>query len=431
MRNHLHGAPEIVAAPLLLDDRHVDLAGGPVAVARRLRAREALVVAEVEIGLGAVVGDVDLAVLVRAHRARIDVDVRVELLQRDAVAVAFEQRADRGGGQALAERRDDAAGHEDVLGRTSVGVHGRFGHVGLYTRNRPPASADARAPDRPGCPRPAIRRPVSTTLMRMPCSSARSCSSDSARSSGGRRQRREPQQRVAPIDVEADVRARVATPLVAAMGNRGAREIERKACRSRTTLTTCGLAQLAVIVAAPAQRAHLDRGDRPASGATAASIIAGIEQRLVALHVDDDAARQGGGDLRQTIGARGMRGIGHAARLAAEASTASAMRSSSVATITRVDARAAEARAIDVLDHRTAGDVDERFSGEAGRVVSRGESARRRMRSQLGGTIPDRNRGHGESYHMSRTALRVTHRHCARLRWPFGPRSRDAARPRC
>ena len=86
------------------------------------RVGEALVVAEVEVGLGAVVGDVDLAVLVRAHRARIDVDVRVELLQRDLVAVAFEQRADRGGRQALAERRDHAAGHEDVLDGRRVRV---------------------------------------------------------------------------------------------------------------------------------------------------------------------------------------------------------------------------------------------------------------------------------------------------------------------
>ena len=59
--------------------------------------------AEVEVGFGAVVGDVDLAVLVRAHRPGIDVDVRVELLQRDLVAVALEQRANRGGRQALAQ----------------------------------------------------------------------------------------------------------------------------------------------------------------------------------------------------------------------------------------------------------------------------------------------------------------------------------------
>ena len=119
VRNHLHGPAEVVAAPLLLDDALVDLAGGPVRVARRERVGEALVVAEIEVGLAAVVGDVDLAVLVRAHRARIDVDVGVELLQRDLVAVAFEQRADRRGREPLAERGHHAAGDEDVLGLAS------------------------------------------------------------------------------------------------------------------------------------------------------------------------------------------------------------------------------------------------------------------------------------------------------------------------
>jgi hypothetical protein len=45
----------------------------------RSHAHEALVVAQVEVGLGPVVGDVDLAVLERAHRARIHVDVGIEL----------------------------------------------------------------------------------------------------------------------------------------------------------------------------------------------------------------------------------------------------------------------------------------------------------------------------------------------------------------
>ena len=44
-----------------------------------LRVGEALVVTEVQVGLAAVVGDEDLAVLEGAHRPRIDVDVRVEL----------------------------------------------------------------------------------------------------------------------------------------------------------------------------------------------------------------------------------------------------------------------------------------------------------------------------------------------------------------
>jgi hypothetical protein len=38
-------------------------------------------VAEVEVSLGAVVGDENLAVLVGRHRARIDVEIRIELAQ--------------------------------------------------------------------------------------------------------------------------------------------------------------------------------------------------------------------------------------------------------------------------------------------------------------------------------------------------------------
>ena len=70
VRDHLHRAAQVVAAALLADDRVVDLAGGEVVLLAHPRRQEALVVAEVEVGLGAVVGDEHLAVLERAHRAR-------------------------------------------------------------------------------------------------------------------------------------------------------------------------------------------------------------------------------------------------------------------------------------------------------------------------------------------------------------------------
>src|SRR6201991_133378 len=77
--------------------------------------------AEIEIGLGAVLGDEDLAVLERAHRPRIDVDVGVELLQLDPVAAGDEQAPDRGGGDPLAEGRDDTSGNEDESGVALAG----------------------------------------------------------------------------------------------------------------------------------------------------------------------------------------------------------------------------------------------------------------------------------------------------------------------
>ena len=114
VRDHLHRGAEIVAAALAGDDVLVDAAGGDVVHAVRRPAGEALVVAEVEVGLGAVVGDEDLAVLVGAHRPRIDVEVGVELPQAHAVAARLQQRAERRRGDAFAEGGDHAAGDEDV-----------------------------------------------------------------------------------------------------------------------------------------------------------------------------------------------------------------------------------------------------------------------------------------------------------------------------
>ena len=115
VRDDLHRLAEVLAAALLRDDRLVDAAGREVVHLPHLGGGEALVVAEVEVGLRAVVGHEHLAVLERAHRARIDVDVRVELEERDFEAARFEQRGDGRGGEPLAERRHDAAGHEHVF----------------------------------------------------------------------------------------------------------------------------------------------------------------------------------------------------------------------------------------------------------------------------------------------------------------------------
>ncbi len=115
MRNHLHGLAEIIAAALLGEDGFVDAAGGPVVIARQLRVGEALVVAEIEIGLRAVIGDKHFAVLIRAHRAGINVQVGIALLEGDFEAAAFEQTAHRSRCYAFSERRNHAARYEDIL----------------------------------------------------------------------------------------------------------------------------------------------------------------------------------------------------------------------------------------------------------------------------------------------------------------------------
>ncbi|MNT66711.1 hypothetical protein D3C72_2047950 [compost metagenome] len=51
--------------------------------------------AQVEIGLGAVLGDEDLAMLGGRHGARIDVEIGVELPQADLVAARLQHGAER------------------------------------------------------------------------------------------------------------------------------------------------------------------------------------------------------------------------------------------------------------------------------------------------------------------------------------------------
>ncbi len=114
VRDHLHRAAEVVAAPLLGDDVLVDPAGGDVVGTRCGPSREALVMAEVEIGLRSVVSDEDLAVLIGAHRARIDVEIRVELPESDRIAASLKESAEGGRSQTLAERRNHATGDEYV-----------------------------------------------------------------------------------------------------------------------------------------------------------------------------------------------------------------------------------------------------------------------------------------------------------------------------
>ena len=49
---------------------------------------------EIEVGLGAILGHIHFAVLIRTHSAGIDVDIRVELLGGDLQAARFQQSAE-------------------------------------------------------------------------------------------------------------------------------------------------------------------------------------------------------------------------------------------------------------------------------------------------------------------------------------------------
>src|SRR5690606_12008248 len=98
VRNDLHGCTEIIAATFLLDDVQVNTAGGKIVGAPGAHPHKTLVMTEVEIGLGAIMGDEHFTVLERAHRAGIDVDVWVKLDHSYPQAAGFKNGAKRGRG---------------------------------------------------------------------------------------------------------------------------------------------------------------------------------------------------------------------------------------------------------------------------------------------------------------------------------------------
>ena len=112
MGNDLDRAAEEVAVALAVDEGLVYRALRDIGVAVEALVDEALVVAQVEVALMAVVGHEDLAVLEGAHRTRIDVEVGVHLLHRDLVAAALEKAAQGCCSNALTQGRYDSASHE-------------------------------------------------------------------------------------------------------------------------------------------------------------------------------------------------------------------------------------------------------------------------------------------------------------------------------
>ena len=147
----LNGGAQIVAAALLGDDVGIDAARGDVVGSPRGDPGEPLVVAEVEVRFGAVVGDVDLAVLVGAHGAGVDVEIGVQLAEPDRETARLQERAKSCRCQAFSERGDHAAGYEYEPGHglTMYNKGPRLQKLAGYT------VTDARATPSEDRPRPS------------------------------------------------------------------------------------------------------------------------------------------------------------------------------------------------------------------------------------------------------------------------------------
>ena len=108
----LHRGAQVVAPALPVQHGPVDLAGGHGAVAGEVLVHEPLVVAQVQVRLGSVLGDEHLAVLIGTHSPRVHIDIGVELLVPHPDAPLLQKPPQGGRADPLAQAGDHAAGNE-------------------------------------------------------------------------------------------------------------------------------------------------------------------------------------------------------------------------------------------------------------------------------------------------------------------------------
>ena len=86
----LDRSAKIIAAALFLNNRRIDFPRCHIRIFVQVDVDETLVMAQVQIRFRAVIGYENFSVLVRAHRARVNVDVWIEFLDCDVQSSVFQ-----------------------------------------------------------------------------------------------------------------------------------------------------------------------------------------------------------------------------------------------------------------------------------------------------------------------------------------------------
>ena len=113
--DNLHGFAQVGALALLGNDRVINLAGGYVVGLGSIDAQVALIMSEVQVGLGAILGHIAFAMLVGIQGPGVDVDVGVEFLDGHPQASCLQEFSQRRSDDSFSQRGSHAARNKDIL----------------------------------------------------------------------------------------------------------------------------------------------------------------------------------------------------------------------------------------------------------------------------------------------------------------------------
>ena len=104
VRNNLHGLAQIIPATLLVQHVPINLAGSYVGTLGQADVNKTLIMPQVQVSFRTIIGNEHLAMLIRAHGTRVNVDIRVKLLNSDLDTAIFQQASQGSCRDALAQR---------------------------------------------------------------------------------------------------------------------------------------------------------------------------------------------------------------------------------------------------------------------------------------------------------------------------------------
>jgi len=122
MRNHLHRTSEIVTPAFLADYVSVNTTGGEIIAFKHGGTDVAFIMAQIQIGLGAIVGDKHLAMLKWAHGTRIHINIGIQFNHGDFKAARLENGAQRCRCDAFSQRGNNTAGNKYKFGHNLGGT---------------------------------------------------------------------------------------------------------------------------------------------------------------------------------------------------------------------------------------------------------------------------------------------------------------------
>ena len=116
MRHRLNRPPQKIPPPLLVNQRPIHLPRRNIRRPRQLHINKPFVMPQIQVRLPPVPGYEHLPMLIRRHRTRIHIQIRIQLHHRNRQPPAFENAPNRSNANPLADGTDHPPGNEYILG---------------------------------------------------------------------------------------------------------------------------------------------------------------------------------------------------------------------------------------------------------------------------------------------------------------------------